>query len=353
MNKDKLFPIAEILFTILAALLLGYIFFNRVLPWLLPFLIAWMIAFAVRPLATKIAERTHLPVKLLRVVIALAALALVALVGGFVIWQTALAVIRFLSDLGSEASVGEMIEALGAPLVRIFRGSFLPDELRDELGGAFSSAISSLAARLGGALSGFIGGLPRVLISAVVTLLAVVYFALDLEVINSLVRRLLPDGAYRLLVRVKDGFISVGVKYIRSYALLSFLTFSLTLIGLVLLGVDHAVVIALLAAAFDVLPVIGVGTLFVPWGITELFLGRTFVGVSLLILFAAVALVRQIIEPRVVGKSLNIHPILTLFFIYVGYAVFGLVGLLLLPIFAVALAVIGKDKERTDGHSPS
>ena len=339
MNKDKLFLISSALIIAVASLSLGYIFFTRVFVWLLPFLIAWAIAFAVRPLANKITEKTHIPVKLSRVTLALLLLVLVATLGGLLIWQTVLAVIRFLGDFGREESVGGVLEALGAPLLRIFRGQIFPEAVRDEVGDAISAAISSLATRLADALSGFIAKIPRVLISSVVTALAVVYFALDLENINAFVKRITPRRVYLVLVRIKDGFLSVGVKYIRSYLTLSFITFSLTLLGLLLIGAEHAAVIALLAAAFDVLPVVGVGTLLVPWAVLELIGGNTFVGISLIILFVAVALVRQIIEPKIIGKSLNIHPILTLFLIFVGYALFGFVGLLLLPIVAVAIAV--------------
>ena len=344
MNKDKLSFISSVLFIVAATLFLGYVFFTRVFVWLLPFLIAWGIAFAVRPLANKISDKTHIPIKITRVLLALLFLILVATLGGVIIWQTATAVIRFLGDFGRAESVGSVIEALGAPLLRIFRANFLPEALRDEVGQAFSAAISSLATRLAEALSGFIGKIPRVLISSVVTALAVVYFAIDLENINAFVKRFLPHGAYLLLVRIKNGFLSVGVKYIRSYATLSMITFFMTLIGLILLGVEHAAVIALLAAAFDVLPVLGVGTLLVPWALLELIGGKTFIGISLIILFVLVALVRQIIEPRIVGKSLNIHPILTLFLIFVGYALFGFVGLLLLPFVAVAIAVFRKEE---------
>ena len=347
MNKDKLFYISSVAFIAVASLSLGYIFFTRVFVWLMPFLIAWAIAFAVRPLANKIAEKTRIPVKLWRVALALLSLVLVVTIGGILIWQTVLAVIRFLGDFGRAESVGGALEALGAPLIRVFRGQVFPEEVRDGVKEAFSAAISSLATRLADALSGFISKVPRFLISSVVTALAVAYFALDLENINAFVKRITPHRVYLLLVRIKDGFLSVGVKYIRSYLTLSFITFSMTLIGLILLGVEHAAVIALLAAAFDVLPVLGVGTLLVPWAILKIVSGETFVGVSLIILFALVALVRQIIEPRIIGKSLNIHPILTLFLIFVGYALFGFVGLLLLPIVAVAIAVFRTDNERT------
>ncbi|MBR5242423.1 MAG: AI-2E family transporter [Clostridia bacterium] len=344
MNKDKLFSISAVLLIAVTALSLGYIFFTRVFVWLLPFLIAWAIAFAVRPLANKISEKTHIPVKLWRVALALLALLSVVALGGVLIWQTALAVIRFLGDLGRAESVGGVLEALGAPILRLFRGQIFPEAVRDEVSGAFSAAISSLATRLADALSGFVGKIPRILISAVVTALAVAYFALDLENINAFVKGLTPHRVYLVLVRIKDGFLSVGVKYIRSYLTLSFITFSMTLLGLILLRVEHAAVIALLAAAFDVLPVVGVGTLLVPWAVLEIIGGNTFVGISLIILFVAVALVRQIIEPRVIGKSLNIHPILTLFLIFVGYALFGFVGLLLLPIVAVGIAVFQTEK---------
>ena len=106
-------------------------------------------------------------------------------------------------------------------------------------------------------------------------------------------------------------------------------------IGLLILGVEYAFLLALLVAIADLLPVIGVGTVMVPWSVI-LLLGRNFyLGFGILILYLAIELMRQITEPKLVGKSLGLHPLLMLFSTYAGFYLFGLLGMILAPILTL------------------
>ena len=121
------------------------------------------------------------------------------------------------------------------------------------------------------------------------------------------------------------------------------ITFAVMLVGLVILRQPYALLLALIIAVLDLLPVIGVGTVLVPWSVYELVLGDTGVGIGLLILFAVHTFIRQFAEPKIVGKNLGVHPIVTLSLLYVGYSLFGFVGLLLVPIATVLIEVtVGK-----------
>ena len=136
--------------------------------------------------------------------------------------------------------------------------------------------------------------------------------------------------------------ITILKKYILSYSLIMLITYLTLLGGFLLLGVDHAPIIALFIAALDILPILGVGTVLVPWSIFELVMGNRFLGIGLIILFVVNAIIRQLTEPKIVGKSLNMHPIITLMMIYVGYALFGFLGMIILPIISVILGSILK-----------
>ena len=116
------------------------------------------------------------------------------------------------------------------------------------------------------------------------------------------------------------------------------ITYATLLVGLLLLGVEHAAVVAFFIALLDILPIIGVGTVLIPWSIYELAIGDSALGIGLILLFLANAVIRQISEPKIVGKSLDLHPIITLITLYVGYALFGLWGMLLLPVAAVCIS---------------
>ena len=131
------------------------------------------------------------------------------------------------------------------------------------------------------------------------------------------------------------------------------ITFAITLFGLLILGVNGAFVIALLIALLDILPIIGVGTVLIPWSIIGFAIGNHKLGIGLLALFAVNSVVRELLEPRIVGKSLNIHPLLMLALIYVGYALFGLQGLLMIPVIAVLIGFFIKKNDTTEIEKPT
>ena len=103
---------------------------------------------------------------------------------------------------------------------------------------------------------------------------------------------------------------------------------------------------ALLVAMLDLLPIIGVGTVLIPWSVMEIAAGDRFMGIGLIILFVVNSVVRQLVEPKIVGKSLDLHPIIALMLIYVGYSLFGATGLLLLP-FAAVIVSVSLNKNKT------
>ena len=107
--------------------------------------------------------------------------------------------------------------------------------------------------------------------------------------------------------------------------------------GLTLLGRRYALVCALLIAALDILPLFGSGIVLVPWAIVLIVSDAVGVGVGMLVLFAVITVARQILEPRLVGGALGIHPLATLAAMYIGFRVFGIVGMLISPLVIVAL----------------
>ena len=121
-------------------------------------------------------------------------------------------------------------------------------------------------------------------------------------------------------------------------------TFLEMLLGLFLVGAPYPWLMAIVIAVLDLLPVIGVGTALIPWGVWCFISKNTGLGIGLLVLFAVHTVLRQMLEPKIVGKSLGVHPLLTLVFIYTGYALFGFIGLLLVPVLTVLVNIaFGKD----------
>ena len=124
-------------------------------------------------------------------------------------------------------------------------------------------------------------------------------------------------------------------KYIKAYGILLLLTFALLLVGFWILRVEYAFLLAFLIALADLLPIIGVGTILIPWGIVMLLQKQFYLGFGLLLLYLVISLIRQVAEPKVLGKSLGLHPLLTLFATYVGFSLFGVLGMILAPVVAL------------------
>jgi predicted PurR-regulated permease PerM len=122
-------------------------------------------------------------------------------------------------------------------------------------------------------------------------------------------------------------------------------TFAIVLVGLLVLRVEFALLLAIVIAALDILPVFGVGTVLVPWSVFQMLFGNLSLGIGLFVLFVIHEIVRQVIEPRIVGKSLGIHPIITLLLLYAGYSLFGVLGLILLPVFTVLIDVFSNKED--------
>lgn len=346
MNYDKIRRYADLVVLIIGLLLLSYLFFKHIITYLLPFLVGWFIAFLMRPIAARISSRTHIPARVVRLV--LTVLLYLALFGLLTlgIWLLSREVWELLAGIGEgDSSLEEFISGLmgsGGFFGRLF------GDLGDYVGDALYRVAISMLSSLGSVLSGVIYAVPRALLFVLVSVIASAYFAFCLEEINASVKRLLPKGIFEGLVKLKNGFFGAFLKYLRSYLLLLLITFVEMLAGLILLRAPYPLIMAMIIAVLDLLPVLGVGAVLVPWGIWSLVIGEMSFGIGLLILFIAHTVFRQVIEPKIVGKNLGIHPLLTLVFLYVGYSIFGFIGILLVPIFTVLANVALGEKNTAE-----
>ena len=342
MKEGRIDFFAKLVIAVLGVCVFGYFFIGRVLVLLLPFLLAWLVAFAARPIAEKLSGKLRLPLRFVR--LAVAVLGLVGLISLllFAVWRLLLQGWHILSSLGENSEMTALIERLMNPESMLAR--VLPDSVAEGLSRGIDSAIDGLISAFADVARGFVTRVPEIFLFVIITLIATVYFALDLERINAFVRERLPARAFFWLIRFKDGFLTVGARYVRAYLLIMLIVFSVTLAGLLLLGAEYAFLVAAIAAVLDVLPAIGIGTVLVPWGVFEILLGSRPFGVGLIVLFLAVELIRQLIEPRIVGKNLGLHPVVSLFLIWSAYSLFGFFGVITVPVLAVTVnALFGKN----------
>lgn len=231
-------------------------------------------------------------------------------------------------------------------LYAIFGGE--SEVLSERLGGIFTSIKSSLGDTISDIsvkaltrLSSAAAAIPGIIIELLFAVISSFFFTVDYENILSLAKRLLPKRTVDLLCRLRGSVFSIAGKYLRSYALILLVTFGELSLGLVLIGADNAIFIALCIALFDILPVAGTGGIMIPWAIFSLIGGDWGFAVGLVVIWAVITIVRNIIEPKIVGRQVGLHPLLALIAMFVGTKLFGLVGLFLLPLtLAIVLPVL-------------
>ena len=137
------------------------------------------------------------------------------------------------------------------------------------------------------------------------------------------------------LSHIKKEAAVAAIGYLRSYSLILLITFAEAFFGLTVLGVEYSFIIAAISAAVDILPVLGIGIVLIPWAIFSLVTRKLFLGIGLIILYVIIVVVRQFLEPKLVGETLGLHPLLTLAAFYLGYRLFGFPGILIAPILLV------------------
>ena len=318
--------------TVIGGGIILFFFFKYLFGLILPFLIAWAVAFLTATPAAWLHEKCRLPLSLLRTVVSVVIVLGLLFAFGAIIYLLGYELVLLLGSLGEGDTVGSILDLFGTGAI----GDALA-ALGDTVGDVFRDLFVSLATAIGGKLSGIVTAVPAILFFVLITVIATIYFSLDLDRVNRAVARILPRKIYDVAVRFKREVFTVAGGYIRSYLCLMLITFVIILAGLVILRRPYALLLAVVIAILDLLPVIGVGTILIPWGAFEIFIGDRAVGIGLLVLFALHELIRQLVEPRLVSHHLGVHPIITLMLIYIGCSLFGFVGILLVPLVSVLI----------------
>ena len=319
------------------------------LPIFFPFLLAWGLSLIVRPLSQRLSRRSGIPQKLCAVL-------LLTLILGVAVLLVFGAIKRLLRE--SERLLEQLL-AEGGELAGMVNGSWdLFDWLTSKIGflrhfakgerfAAFrerfetvgaemlTGALSRLSETLPNMIGRILTGLPSFFFATVVTVVAAFYFCMDGDRVGASLLQVAPKSVRSRMPAWKARLRSFSWKYVRAYLFLLLITFAELFLGFCILRVDYAFLLALVIALVDMLPVLGVGTVLIPWAVILLIQQNFYLGIGLLILYAVVLLVRQIMEPRLVGGSLGLHPLLSLFATYLGFRWFGFLGMLLAPLLAL------------------
>ncbi|MBQ7101310.1 MAG: sporulation integral membrane protein YtvI [Clostridia bacterium] len=227
--------------------------------------------------------------------------------------------------------------------------------------------FSSLKTPLSGVIS-TASKVPSALIAIVITFIATVFMTSDYDRIAAFIKRQLPVKKRETLTKTKNLTITTISKMLKAYCLIICITCTELFIGisaLKLLGIyngGYIFTISLVTAIVDIFPILGSGTVLIPWGIVSLLMGKTGLGIGILVIYVIITVLRQYIEPKLVAGQLGLPPIATLMGMYIGLKLFGVFGMFILPFTITILKVLNDDgviriwrtarpAKAEDGHS--
>lgn len=372
MEKIKWERAAAIVICIGAALLCLRLFFRYAIGIAMPFFMAYLLSCILRPILDRMmgsrhprrgkGEKIDDPSRGRRLLSAI----LVLLVTGGTGWLIVAAARRGFAELqelllrlgespGKEESslshIMDYIQSISSHLPFLRRLSAAPgySHFCTWLDGAVRAAAAGLMEQLSDLLSAgavsLVGSLPSVFLFCTVFLLSCYYFTAEPGILSRLLLSRLSPALRERIRHWQTGAGQSLRRYLRACLLMALLTFGEMFIGFSLLRQPYPLLLALFTAAVDFLPVLGTGTVLIPWGVLQLLMGHTGTGLGLLILYAVSAILREILEPHIVGRSLGVHPLLSLLAVYAGARLFGVAGMICAPIVLAMVIHVERDPE--------
>lgn len=342
---------ANRIYWIAGGLIGGWIFLRYGLPVLLPFLLGAALALAAEPLVGVLNRRLKLPrfvaagIGVTAVFVLLIAL-LVMLIA--LVIREAGQLARIMPDIVESAQQG--LGSLESWLLKMAGSA--PDGVRPVLEGSVVNLFSGSGAtmdkfteKLLGVAAGLLGWVTNSALTFATAVLAAFMISAKLPRIKEWIRGHLPQiWRERYLPAIK-GLKDALIGWLTAQLKLSGITLILLFIGFWALRIPYAPVWAIAVALVDAFPVLGTGTVLIPWSVICLLQGETARGAGLLGLYAVVWLIRSVLEPRLLGKELGLDPLVTLLAMYTGYKLFGFLGMILSPLLAVAAVRLLKAEE--------
>ncbi len=317
----------------LPTLLSGIGFLIRIF---LPFILGYFVSLLINPLADRLQKKWKLP---RRVSAILVIVLTVGILGGIltaIIWKLVEEIKSLYQQFpylyeSAKLSWEQTAEKLSNLYIAMPQGV---QEFFDNLGTQISAGLTKffdnlyVVERAGN----FAKSLPSVFIALIVFILSLYFMVADAKDVQNAMHRLLSDRVMEKFERIKHEIKRYMGGYVKAQLIIMCVASVILLIGLTILGVDYALLIAVGIAVLDALPFFGSGAVLWPWAAVSFLNGVPRLGVGLLIIYLILVLCRQTIEPKIVSSNIGMHPILTLMAMYVGYKTLSIGGMIFGPL---------------------
>lgn len=306
----------------------------KLLVFFMPFVIGWFISYIAAPVVNWLEKRLKIAKKLGLTILIVGVL-------GVLVWLIYLAgsklaqeIVRLIQDMPSlyeDAEAG--MRSIGASFTGIF--SKLPEGVQEgwrTMINNFDQTMGEIIARFSDPAVTATGNvakrIPSALISTIVCIVSAYFFIAEREELIVLSKKIAPDPLVRRMTLVMDNLKYAVGGYFRAQFKIMAVVFVILTVGFMAIGIHFSFLLALLIAFLDFLPFFGTGTALLPWALYKLLVGNYKMAIALIVLYGVTQLVRQLIQPKLVGDSVGLNPLLTLVLLYIGYRIGSVLGMI-------------------------
>lgn len=309
------------------ALLFFWLFFKYILGLLAPFIIAFLFSRIIDRPTTLCEKRLNFPRPLASILMTVLCFGTL----GTLIYFASVSIFDFLVGWFDKLANFDM-----SSFDNVFLNlkSHLPAQIQSYVnansGSWLSSIVDSLKSFIApmiAYITNFATSLPSVLIFIIASIVSTYFFTNDYTTIKAKLRAAVPEKWKARIIQTKREVSSTLFRYIKALLVLMLITFAELSIGFLILGVDNAILLGAVIAVIDALPILGTGWILMPWSIYSLLTQNFYLAIGLPILYCVIAIVRNSIEPKIVGNHIGLHPLATLMSMYIGLKLFGIIGM--------------------------
>lgn len=337
-EKQKNFIIKLAYILVIAGLL--FVILKYVIPLFMPFIIGFIIALILKPIIIFINKK----IKIKRVKISAIVLIIFYLLFFIVISMFGVKIYTYTKEIFynlPEFYVNTIEPVLNDVVIWLRKTAPQMDiwisNGFESINDSILSFVKSISSTVMRAIMSVAGGIPSFFIKFLFTIVSSFFFTIDYTKITKFILMQFSEKNQNMILNIKKNGIDTIFKFIRAYAILIMITFIELSIGLSILKIPNSILFAALIAVIDILPILGTGGVLLPWAAICIITGNVSLAVGLVILYVVVLVIRQTLEPKVVGNQIGLHPIITLMCMFVGAQLFGFIGLFLLPILVTIL----------------
>ena len=353
MASYKDFDFKKLYFIVYIALILVVFLAFKLGVFLFPFTLALFISIIIRPLVRFLMNKLKFSKKTASIISIVTFLIVFFGLIGILSLKFFGEIYKLSQNLNNYSSDIQNLWTENVKKVYTYLGNF-PAGFNDQLNNTINSFVSKGSVKLGSFINGvisFVTSIPTLILYIVITILSTFFMILDRDEILSYMEHQLPKSWLDKVFNIKTEMFTVLVSYLKAQAILGSICLIESLILLNLLAflkfdVPYPLLMSIIICIADILPILGAGTILIPWSVLSFATGNIKLGIGLLISYLIIMSVRQMLEPKLISQNLGVHPLITLISMYSGFKVFGVSGFLIGPVVMIILKnVFSKELE--------